>query len=92
MKRRTLFAALAAATCLTAPAFAQGADDCTMAQAISGMGPHAFDTTLATTDGVPDPLCTFFGSDDIFAAMVSMVVGWEPCWTWASTPSRGMSA
>ena len=37
-----------------------------MAQAISGPGPFSFDTSTATTDGLPDPLCLNFGSDDIF--------------------------
>ena len=33
---------------------AQGADDCANAQAISGLGPHAFDNTAATLDGTAD--------------------------------------
>jgi len=36
-----------------------------MAQPISGAGPHAFDTVGATTDGLPDPLCQSFGTDQI---------------------------
>ncbi|QDV09213.1 hypothetical protein Poly30_47700 [Planctomycetes bacterium Poly30] len=47
-------------------ALAQGADSCSMAQAISGAGPFQFDTSIATTDGVPDPLCDNAGNDDIY--------------------------
>jgi len=54
------------ASLLIAGAGAQGADDCTMPQAIAGVGPHSFDTTAASTDGLPDGLCNFAGSDDIF--------------------------
>ncbi len=57
----TLVAAFASAL----PAFAQGADLCASAQVISGTGTFAFDTTAATTDGVPDASCLFFGQNDI---------------------------
>ncbi|MEM1450968.1 MAG: lectin-like protein [Planctomycetota bacterium] len=57
---------LSAALCASAPAFGQGSDDCASAQAISGSGPFAYDTAGATTDGLPDPLCSFFSNDDIF--------------------------
>lgn len=42
----------AALICSTAAG--QGADDCANAQVISGLGPHAFDNTSATTDGPSD--------------------------------------
>ena len=46
-------------------ASAQGADLCANAQAISGFGVFNFDNTAASTDGVPDGLCNFFGQLDI---------------------------
>ncbi len=57
--------ALGAASLLTlsGAAFAQGADDCNMAQVITGAGPFAFDTSAATTDGSADPNCN---GTDIF--------------------------
>ncbi len=60
--------AIGTATCLatTSAALAQGADDCTMPQVIMGGGPFTFDTTAATTDGLPDPLCLSAGNDDIY--------------------------
>ncbi|MEM8713976.1 MAG: hypothetical protein AAGG01_23790, partial [Planctomycetota bacterium] len=54
------------ASVVTAGANAQGADDCTAPQFILGTGPHAFDTSAATTDGVADPVCSSAGSDQIF--------------------------
>jgi hypothetical protein len=42
---------------LPTAAFAQGADDCTAPQAITGNGPFGFDTISATTDGMTDPVC-----------------------------------
>ena len=47
-------------------ASAQGSDTCSTPQTAAGVGPHAFDTLGATTDGQPDLLCDFFGSQDIF--------------------------
>ena len=41
-----------------------GANDCASAAAI-GNGSFSFDSTGATTDGVPDLLCDSFGNDDI---------------------------
>ena len=46
-------------------ASAQGSDSCATAQVIAGLGPHAFDVTGATTDGLPDTLCLGAGQDDI---------------------------
>ena len=57
---------LPAALLLTGVAAAQGSDTCSTPQAISGIGPHAYDTVGATTDGQPDLLCDFFGNQDIF--------------------------
>ena len=45
-----------------APALAQGSDDCAAATAITGNGPFSCDTTTATTDGLADPVCGFFGN------------------------------
>ncbi|MCP3916598.1 MAG: hypothetical protein GY711_13660, partial [bacterium] len=56
---------LLSALTLLAPVFAQGADDCANAQPITGLGPHSFDNSAATTDGGPDPLCDTFGTQDI---------------------------
>ncbi|HIG10493.1 MAG: lectin-like protein [bacterium] len=44
---------------------AQGSDACASATAISGLGSFAFDNTLATLDGTPDPICLAFGSSDV---------------------------
>ena len=63
--RLTFHAASLALAFSAAPAFAQGDDDCTMAQAIMGTGVFAFDNSAATTDGVPDALCNAFGTSDI---------------------------
>ncbi len=50
---------------LAAGAAAQGADLCAAATPIAGTGLFPFDTTAATTDGLPDTLCFFFGQDNI---------------------------
>ncbi|MCP3920427.1 MAG: hypothetical protein GY711_33280 [bacterium] len=50
---------------ITPFAAAQGADDCSMAQPIAGVGTYSFDNTAATTDGSPDTLCDAFGQADI---------------------------
>ncbi|MCB9854213.1 MAG: FG-GAP repeat protein [Phycisphaerales bacterium] len=42
-----------------------GGDDCAGATPISGLRSFYFDTTGASTDGQPHPLCNAFGSDDI---------------------------
>jgi hypothetical protein len=45
-----------------------GNDSCSLATAVVGNGPHAFDTTGATTgaEGQAEPLCLAFGSTAIF--------------------------
>jgi hypothetical protein len=40
-------------------------NDCSGAEAISGLSTFAFDTTLATTDGLDNALCNFFGQSGI---------------------------
>ncbi|HTF89194.1 MAG TPA: C-type lectin domain-containing protein [Planctomycetota bacterium] len=45
--------------------FAQGDDTCATAQVIAGAGTFGFDNTLATTDGLADNLCLFFGQSQI---------------------------
>ncbi|MEM6671486.1 MAG: lectin-like protein [Planctomycetota bacterium] len=57
---------LIALSTLGTVALGQGADDCAMAQPIAGTAPFAFDTTGATTDGLPDLLCDNAGSDQLF--------------------------
>jgi hypothetical protein len=47
-------------------ALAQGADSCSSAQRVKGYGVHAFDSSTATTDGLPDGLCNFFSNQQIF--------------------------
>ncbi len=42
-----------------------GNDDCSLAASIAGTGLFAFDNRGATTDGVGDPTCQVFGSDQI---------------------------
>lgn len=42
-----------------------GSDDCTMAEAISGVGLYSFDTSAAATDGSPHGACLAFGEDQI---------------------------
>ena len=49
----------------TTPVFAQGSDTCATAQAVVGTGQFPFDTTVATTDGLPDTLCNFFSLQQI---------------------------
>ncbi|MFM1823242.1 MAG: hypothetical protein RI967_1508 [Planctomycetota bacterium] len=56
----------ASALLIASPLLAQGADDCLAAEPIKGYGTFAFDTTAATTDGLPDGLCTFFGNQQIY--------------------------
>ena len=51
-------------TCAAAPPPA-GNDDCAGAEAIAGVGTFPFDNSAATTDGVPDPSCLSFGTDQI---------------------------
>ncbi len=64
---RLVRAAAAAPTFLVAlSALAQGADDCLSAQPLKGYGTYAFDTSAATTDGLSDGLCDFFGNQQIF--------------------------
>jgi hypothetical protein len=64
---RLVRAAAAAPTFLVAlSALAQGADDCLSAQPLKGYGTYAFDTSAATTDGLSDGLCNFFGNQQIF--------------------------
>jgi hypothetical protein len=55
-------------------------DNCADATDISGVGPHAFDNTIATTDGVADPLCLSFGTDQINA---------DVWFTWTSSCAAG---
>ena len=50
---------------LSTAARAQGADLCANAQVITGTGSFPFDNTTASTDGLPDPACSFFGQLDI---------------------------
>ncbi len=66
---------LPAAILLSAPAFAQGADDCTAAQPIVGSGPFAFDTSGATTDGLSDPLCPGNIEDDVWFSWTAADTG-----------------
>ena len=61
--KRTL--SLLALACLGSFASAQGSDTCATAQALTGTGTFAFDLTTATTDGLPDAACNFFGLSDI---------------------------
>ncbi|MEY2805727.1 MAG: hypothetical protein RIR65_144, partial [Planctomycetota bacterium] len=62
MKHALTIAALALCASL---ANAQGSDSCATAQALPGIGTFPFDLTTATTDGLPDGACTFFGQSDI---------------------------
>ncbi|MCP3918673.1 MAG: hypothetical protein GY711_24265 [bacterium] len=50
---------------LAAPTLSQGNDSCASAQPITGLGPHMFDNSAATTDGQPDALCDAFGTQQI---------------------------
>ena len=54
-----------AASALCAGAFAQANDDCANAQVIAGCGSFVYDTSLATQDGLGDPLCFKFGTSQI---------------------------
>ncbi len=57
------------------PALAQPANDfCTMPEVIAGYGSFNFDSTGATTDGINNTLCDFFGSSQIYVDV------WF-CWT-----------
>jgi hypothetical protein len=47
------------------PVGVNGTNDCGSAAAIGADGAYAFDSTGATTDGLPDVLCLAFGNDDI---------------------------
>ncbi len=49
-------------------------DSCATPAAISGLGLFAFDSNLATTDGLPDVLCNFFNEQQIYNDV------WY-CWT-----------
>ena len=62
----TMRYALPVSLLLAGVAAAQGSDTCSTPLTVTGAGPHAFDTTGATTDGQPDLLCDFFGNQDIF--------------------------
>jgi hypothetical protein len=75
-----LLSILAALLVPASIALAQPANDaCTSAEAIAGFGTFAWDSTLATTDGLPSPACTFFSQDQISNDV------WY-CWT---APSAG---
>ncbi|MBI5361753.1 MAG: hypothetical protein HZA53_01155 [Planctomycetes bacterium] len=76
--QRFALASTAALVAVAAPAWAQGDNTCATAQVIAGNGTYAFDTTLATTDGVGDALCLFFSNNQIHND-----VWWS--WTSAST-------
>ncbi len=66
MHVRTFVAALLVASFASARlALAQGSDLCATAQAITGTGAYPFDNSAATTDGVPNALCDYFGQTDI---------------------------
>ena len=65
MLRLTLFG-FALLVVPSASATAQGSDTCATAQVIAGNGTYTFDSSAATTDGVGDGLCLFFGNDQIF--------------------------
>lgn len=53
------------ASALASIASGQGADLCASATPIAGTGLFPFDNSTATTDGLPDTLCFFFGQDNI---------------------------
>ena len=61
----TLCTTLCTTLSLTGATLAQGSDSCASAQVIAGTGLFAFDNTNATIDGTPDPLCSFFGQQDV---------------------------
>jgi len=62
MKRLATLAIVLLSTNL-APA--QGSDECATAEVIAGQGTFAFDNTLATTDGLADPLCLTSGQSQM---------------------------
>jgi hypothetical protein len=70
---------LAALPLLAVSLQAQGSDSCSGAQLIAGTGLFAFDNTNATTDGVPNNLCDFFGTmqieHDVWFAWVAPASG-----------------
>lgn len=51
MQNKTWLSALLMSTLCATPAWAQGGDDCSNAQVITGNGPHTFDQTAATFSG-----------------------------------------
>ncbi len=66
MNPKLLLPTLAACSLgLTGLTSAQGSDQCTTAQAITGLGFFNFDNSAATTDGLPDPLCDYFSQSDV---------------------------
>ncbi|HIG11623.1 MAG TPA: hypothetical protein EYQ59_08245, partial [Planctomycetes bacterium] len=64
--RFSLLLAWLLATLLPVPLLAQGQDNCAAAQPISGTGLFAFNNLFALPDGLPDGLCDFAGSQQIF--------------------------
>ena len=65
MTSKQLLTTLGASLALAGAALAQGSDSCAGAQPVAGLGLFAFDNTVATTDGAPDPLCDYFGQQDV---------------------------
>ncbi len=65
MTRISFILSVAGACLISGTAAAQGSDNCATAQPISGQGSFAFDTTVATQDGLPDPMCYKFGTSQI---------------------------
>ncbi len=65
MNSKSLLATLCTPLILASSAMAQGADLCANAQAIAGFGLFSFDNTAAIQDGAPDPLCNYFGLQDV---------------------------
>ncbi len=72
---------LAASLATTAPCWAQANDSCAAAEPISGYGTFLTSTVGATTDGGSNAVCSFFGSDQIYADV------WM-CWT---APTTGLA-
>ncbi|MEM7517750.1 MAG: hypothetical protein AAF368_12620, partial [Planctomycetota bacterium] len=87
MSTRSTFLTLALLPGLFASsALAQGADNCAMAQPITGLGTFNFDTTAATTDGLADTSCSTINGNDVvldvwfaWTAAASEVVGISTC-------------
>lgn len=50
----------------TPSALAQGANSCASAEALNGYGTFAVSNVGATTDGLADSLCNFFGNQQVF--------------------------